>query len=125
MADLDTSELLIDPDFCDIVQLIRRSSTVNDKGRNVLVEAEPVDVFMSVQGPKAEDFKRYPDLVNLDGAKAVWYSGILLPLVEGEYSDIIVWNGLRYQVHKIDEDYSNFGGGYMKAFCALQGNQDA
>lgn len=123
MALIDTSELLSDPDFCDTVGLIRRTSEVNDNGRNVVTEAAPVNVLMSVQGPKAEDFIRNPDLVNLNGVKAVWYSGTLLPLVVGEYSDIIVWNGLRYQVHKIDEDYSNFGGGYMKAFCAL-GGQD-
>jgi hypothetical protein len=120
MADLDVSELMSDPDFCDTVQLIRRTSDTNDQGRNVLIEADPLSVSMVVQGLQAIDFKRYPDLVNFDGARAFWYSGTLLAESESQYSDIVVFNGLRYQIHKIDEDFRNYGNGFVKAFGALE-----
>ena len=120
MALIDTSELLSDPDFCDTVGLIRRTSTVGSNGRNTITEAAALQVLMSVQGLKAGDFVRMPDLVNFDGVIAVWYNGVLIPEGAADYSDIIVWNGKRYQVHKIDEDFSNFGGGFMKAFCTAE-----
>lgn len=120
MALIDTSELLSDPDFCDTVGLIRRTATIGSNGRNVLAEATPLMVLMSVQGLKAGDFIRMPDLANFDSVIAVWYNGILIPDATTDYSDIIVWNGKRYQVHKIDEDFSNFGGGFMKAFCTAE-----
>ncbi|MNO38280.1 hypothetical protein D3C76_283810 [compost metagenome] len=122
MALIDTSELLIDPDFCDTVGLIRRSFTVSDKGRTVIEEQAAVFVLMSVQGLKAEDFVRNPDLVELNASKAFWYTGTLLPLIAGEYSDVILWNNLRYQVCKVDEDFTNFGNGHMKVFGALEGS---
>jgi hypothetical protein len=120
MALIDTSELLSDPDFVDTVQLIRRTSTINNKGRNEVVDAAPVSVLMSVQGPQAEDFRRFPDLAELHGVRAVWFNGIFNMEEDGTYSDIIVWNGYRYQVHKVDEDYSNFGGGHCKAFIVRE-----
>lgn len=120
MADLDVSELISDPDFCDLVKLIRRTADTNDKGRNVVVEDTPLDVLMVVQGLKAIDFQRFPDLAELNGVKSFWYSGILLDETETQYSDIIIYNGLRYQIHQIDEDFRNYGNGFMKAFGALE-----
>lgn len=120
MADLDVSELMSDPDFCDLVKLVRRTASADDKGRNAVVEALPVDVLMVVQGLKAIDFQRFPDLVNLNGVKAFWYNGILLDENEAEYSDIVIYNGVRYQIHLIDEDFRNYGNGFMKAFGALE-----
>ena len=120
MADLDVSELMSDPDFCDKVQLIRRTSLVSDSGRNVVVDAAPLNTRMVVQGLKAIDFQRYPDLVNLNGVKAFWYKGVLLEETATQYSDIVVYNGLRYQIHLIDEDFRNYGAGFMKAFAALE-----
>lgn len=120
MARIDTSELLFDDDFVDTVQLIRRTSSVNAKGRNEVTESAPVKVLMSVQGVQTKDFMRNPELVDLRGVKSVWYSGPLLASTDGAYSDIIVISGVRYQVVKIDEDYLNFGGGYVKAFCSME-----
>ena len=120
MADLDVSDLISDPDFCDEVQLIRRSAGVDAKGRNGLVESSPVTVYMVVQGLKAIDFQRYPDMAALFGVKAFWFAGVLLEETSAQYSDIVVYNGLRYQIHKVDEDFRNYGEGFMKAFGALE-----
>lgn len=120
MADIDTSELMFDPDFVDEVGLINRASAANSKGRNELTETEPLMVLMSVQGPQAKDFVRYPDLINFESVISVWYCGSLMADGQGVYSDIILWRGKRYQVHKIDEDYMNFGGGFTKAFCTQE-----
>lgn len=120
MADIDTSELMYDPDFCDTVQLIRRTQ-VMIKGYNEISEAAPVDVLMSVQGPKAEDFQRFPDLANLKSVKAFWFNGSFSTEADDTYTDIVIWRGQRYQIHIVDEDYTNFGaGGHMKAFGALE-----
>lgn len=122
MAGIDVSELLSDPDFVDPVTLIRRMADVNNKGRSVLTEAEPVQVSMVVQGPQAEDFKRFPELVEMHGVRAVWFAGKFNMGEEGTYTDVIRWpavTGPRYQIHKIDEEYSNFGAGFVKAFMVL------
>lgn len=116
MALIDTSELMYDPDFVDTVQLITRVSAIDDKGRNQLTESAPVDVLMSVQGPSAEDFQRFPDLANLHGVRAVWYNGTFSMNGANEYTDVVLWQGRRYQIYKVDEDYTNFGGGFSKAF---------
>ena len=120
MADLDVSELISDPDFCDEVQLIRRTAVSGDNGRNQVTELPPSTEYMVVQGLKARDFQRFPDLVDLYGVKAFWFVGVFLEESETQYSDIVVYNGLRYQIHKVDEDFRNYGAGFMKAFAALE-----
>jgi len=120
MANIDVTQLLSDPDFCDVVTLIRRTSAVGDNGRNTVTELPGVNVNMVVQGLKSADFVRNPDLVNLDGVRSFWYQGEFLVDEDSVYSDIIIFGGVRYQVHKLDEDFSNYGAGFQKAFAAKE-----
>lgn len=119
MALVDTSELLLDPDFADTVTLIRRSVGVNDYGENVMVET-PCRVLMVVQGTMAESLDRLPEGARLSDLITVYFRGRLQPEAPDGYADVIVWNGRRYQVKSVTENFMNWGRGFTKAVCALE-----
>jgi len=119
MALIDVSDLLRDPDFTNLVTLIRRTSTVNQHGENVLTETA-CNIAASVQGINAEDLVKLPEGARLSDVITVFYRGELQPESKGGYSDIIVWQGRRYQVKTIDENFMNFGAGFTRAICVME-----
>ena len=60
MALIDVSELLTDPDFTNTVTLIRRASTVNTYGENVMTETQST-ITAVVQGANTESLERVPE----------------------------------------------------------------
>lgn len=121
MADLDITELLSDPDFTDTVQLVRRASTIDGNGRNILTET-PAYVTMVVQAPDADILNRYPDLANQNSKVCAWYKGELKVAGDGIYADLIVWRGQRMQAWKIHENYINWGTGWTMAIFVGEGD---
>lgn len=119
MARIDVSFLLTDPDFTNVVTLIRRTSTVNEHGENVLAETSCM-IPVVVQGDLAESLERLPEGARLSDVISVYYRGDLMPERPGGYADVILWNGYRYQVREIDENYRNFGAGFTKALCVRE-----
>lgn len=119
MALIDVSELLTDPDFTNTVTLIRRSSTVNSYGENVMVETSST-ITAVVQGANAESLERVPEGARLSDLIDVYYKGALHAESPGGYADVIVWDGKRYQVFEVVEDFMNFGAGFTKAICKLE-----
>lgn len=119
MALIDVSELLTDPDFTNTVTLIRRSSTVNSYGENVMVETSST-ITAVVQGANAESLERVPEGARLSDLIDVYYKGQLTAESPSGYADIIVWDGKRYQVFEVVEDFMNFGAGFTKAICKLE-----
>lgn len=118
MALLDVSEVLSDPIFYEPVSLIRRSSSVNGYGENVLAE-KTVVISAVVQPASNQDLKLLPEAAQSSGAIVV-YSRVKQ---ESEsnlgYSDVILWGSLRYQVLSV-ENYSNWGTGYTKAIATQE-----
>ena len=119
MALIDVSDLLRDPDFTNVVTLIRRSSSINDFGEQVLTET-PCNIVASVQGINAEDITRLPEGARLSDVITVYYRGDLQPESKGGYSDLIIWQGRRYTVKTIDENFINFGAGFTRAICVME-----
>ena len=119
MALIDTSELMVDPDFTSTVTLIRRSSVVNSYGENVLTET-PSTITAVVQGASPGTLERVPEGVRLSDLIDVYYKGELFAESPGGYADVIVWGGKRYQVYEITEDYMNHGAGFTKALCKME-----
>lgn len=118
MALIDTSELLVDPDFTDTATLIRRSSSVNTFGENELTETSSL-ITVVVQPGDKDMLERVPDAVRLMDTITVYYRGeLLLESVDG-YPDIIVWQGQRWQV-KATTGFGNWGVGYTKTLCMLE-----
>ena len=119
MALIDVSELLTDPDFTNSVTLIRRSSTVNSYGENVMVETSST-ITAVVQAVGTETLERVPEGARLSDLLDVFYKGALHAESPGGYADVIVWGGKRYQVFEVVEDFMNFGAGFTKAVCKLE-----
>lgn len=123
MALLDVSELLGDPDFTDVAQIIRRSRAVNEFGENVLTEAPTNDLLVVVQPAKPSALERLPEGAKLKESINIWFQGTINIEAVNGYSDIIVWRGDRYTVIDTD-DFTNYGAGYTKALC-LRGKPNA
>jgi hypothetical protein len=119
MALIDVSELLTDPDFTNTVTLIRRSSTVDTYGENTMVETSS-SITAVVQGANTESLERVPEGARLSDLIDVYYKGQLTAESPGGYADIIVWQGKRYQVFEVVEDFMNYGAGFTKAVCKLE-----
>lgn len=119
MALIDVSELLTDPDFTNTVTLIRRASTVNTYGENVVTETQST-ITAVVQGANTESLERVPEGARLSDLIDVYYKGQLTAESPSGYADIIVWGGKRYQVFEVVEDFMNFGAGFTKAVCKLE-----
>lgn len=120
MANIDVSDILLDPDFTNEMSLIRRSASISSKGRNTLVEAEPLTITACMQNVDTETLEKYPDLALLSDKISVWYKGTLTAESVNGYSDIIVFGSTRYYVKYVDEDYTNFGQGWTKAVCVME-----
>ena len=119
MALIDVSDLLRDPDFTNVVTLVRRSSSINEHGEHVMTET-PCNILASVQGANAEDIVRLPEGARLSDIITVYYRGDLQPESKGGYSDLIVWQGRRYTVKIVDENFMNFGAGFTRAICVME-----
>lgn len=120
MALQDLAQYMIDPDFVDEVTLIRRTpQVIGDKGRASFAETSS-QVYMSVQGMKAETLNREPNDAWLTDAIDVYYAGVLYGAAPEGYADVIVWRGKRYQVEAVVENYSNYGAGWTHAVCRLE-----
>lgn len=119
MALIDVSDLLRDPDFTNVVTLIRRGSSVNEHGENVLTETS-CNIVASIQGVNAEDLTKLPEGARLSDVITVYFRGELQPEAPNGYSDIIVWHGHRYQVKTVDENFMNFGAGFTRALCVME-----
>ena len=119
MANIDVSFLLTDPDFTDQVTLIRRASTINQYGEQVITETSRT-ITAVVQGPSTEILQRFPNAAQLTDAIAVWYQGQFTSQSAGGYTDVIIWAGKRYQVKEVSEDFMNWGQGFTMALCDLE-----
>lgn len=119
MALIDVSDLLRDPDFTNVVTLIRRAATVNTHGENVLTETSCM-ITAVVQGVNTEQLTKMPEGARMSDMINVHTRGQLYAESPNGYSDIIVWHGRRYQVYQVIEDFMNFGAGYTQAICVLE-----
>ncbi len=119
MALIDVSDLLRDPDFTNVVTLIRRASTINAHGEHVMTET-PFNIVASVQGINTADLVRLPEGARLQDLITVYYRGDLQAESKDGYADIIVWQGHRYQVRTVDEEFMNFGAGFTRAICSME-----
>lgn len=119
MAKIDVSFLLTDPDFTDKVTLIKRASTINQWGEQVITDTSST-ITAVVQGPSTEILARFPNMAQLSDAISVWYKGQLTAQSAGGYGDVIVWAGKRYQVKEVSEDFANWGEGWTMALCELE-----
>ncbi|SRR5258708_11405473 len=123
MPDIDVTDVLDDPMFCELLTIQRRQETVNAKGRAttnvVVIDPAPIGV---VQPVSDQPLQRGPDQQNLPRLLEVHTpfrlrSASRQGTGEQYQPDRIVWNGDTYVVNKV-QDYSRYGAGWVQADCS-------
>lgn len=118
MAQIDVSELMSDPDFCDKMIHVGRQTRVNSRGENILTEYG-TETVGSVQPASGRVIARLPEALRVANLTSFWLKGKIVASMPGKYPDILVFRGQRYQVQTVF-DWSNFGEGYCEGTCIAE-----
>lgn len=119
MALIDVSELLLDPDFVNPIQIIRRTSSVNSMGENVIDSETVIDTFGSVQPAKYKDIQRLPEALRIEDVRSFYVKMEILQDGTSVYPDLIVWGGERFAV-KTCAPWLNFGQGWNEGIAVRE-----
>lgn len=119
MAQLDVTDVLLDPDFMDTGLVCKRFvQNVNDRGR-----AENTQTSMTfaavVTSDKGDILERIAGGERKKGSITI-HTMFRLTAGDGEDSiaDVVTWQGRDYTVANVN-DYSHFGRGFVSASCDL------
>jgi len=115
MAQISVSELMSDPDFVDEIQVLTRVPTVNLYGQNSVNETV-VNTIGSVQPADGKVLARLPEALREMNVSSFFFKGQIVATAPGQYSSILVFKGVRYQVKSVN-DFSNWGQGYTEGVC--------
>lgn len=118
MALIDTSDLLLDPDFLNALTLIHRKPRVDEFGQNILTET-PFATVGSVQPASGKTLMRLPEALRVADVSSFWIQGTIQADGTSQYPDIIVFRGNRYQVQTV-QDWMNYGNGFCEGTCVRE-----
>lgn len=123
MANIDVSELLVDPDFVDPVTILRTEITMTQDGTYTETIQTITGVLMSVQPASGQTLMIVPEDQRVDGMLEVWTQFALResnPDADPvQKPDRIVWKGRTLLLTKLDS-WQNYGNGYSHGVCTLQ-----
>ncbi|AER32354.1 MULTISPECIES: hypothetical protein [Pantoea] len=118
MPDLDVTDILFDPDFCDTTLVVkRRSMAVNDDGfgKNT-VTSSPFAGVVTVD--KSLESRRLEAGQVVHGAILIVTTERLTQGQTGRDADIVTYQGRDYRVSFVDP-YTAYGAGFVQAHCEL------
>ncbi|WP_336766807.1 head-tail adaptor [Pantoea ananatis] len=118
MPDLDVTDILFDPDFCDTTLVVkRRSMTVDDNGfgKNI-VTSSPFAGVVTVD--KSLESRRLEAGQVVHGAILIVTTERLTQGQTGRDADIVTYQGRDYRVSFVDP-YTAYGAGFVQAHCEL------
>lgn len=118
MAQINVTELLSDPDFVDVIQLVTRVPQVNSLGENVLTSST-VNSVGSVQPASGRAVNRLPEAMRVANVSSFWFKGTIVASAPGKYSSVLVFKGTRYQVQTV-MDWTNWGEGWCEGTCIAE-----
>lgn len=118
MAQVNVTELLSDPDFVDVIQLITRVPKVNSLGENLLEETVLTSIG-SVQPASGRAIMRLPEALRVANISSFWFKGTIIATAPGKYSSILTFKGQRYQVQTV-LDWTNWGAGWCEGTCVAE-----
>lgn len=118
MADLDVSDLLLDPIFVDPLTLIHRTTAPNGFGENIITEVM-VNTVGSVQPANFKQIQRLPEALRNSDIRSFFIKAEIKVDGTGTYPDIILFKGYRYEI-KTAAPWLNFGGGWNEGVCVRQ-----
>lgn len=115
----DVSDVLDDPDFADVFDVIRNLKTTSERGRTVLTP-EPIaqNVVGVVQPSSSLNLQRLAEATRESGSITIWTRYGLSDGDGTEDAHIVVWHNSHWVVRQVD-DWSRYGSGYLKAICDL------
>lgn len=122
MPAIDVSELLVDPDFAETVQIVRRAELISETGR-VSTQNSTYDVVACVQPQSDQPMIRGPDQQNLPQLIEVITQWRLRGIAPGWQPDLVVWNGTTFVVNKV-YNWSHYGNGFVMAECSSMDHLD-
>ncbi len=118
MAQISVSELLLDPDFVDVMSLIHRTFTIDSYGQNVLTETT-VTTYGSVQPASYRQIQRLPEALRAADIRSFFIKAEILCDGTTQYPDIISFGGYRYQVQSV-APWLNWGEGWNEGLCVRE-----
>lgn len=118
MPNIDVTEVLLDPDFCETVTVKRIAQSVDVHGRASQTQTTFSMVAVVTAGSlspmlRAEDYELSKNTITVHSKT------LLRAPVAGGQPDIVVWNGNDYVVKK-SYNWSHYGAGFTAAECDLQ-----
>lgn len=119
MAQIDVSELLSDPDFTDLICVVKTQQFAQQNGRALNIETKAPGIVAVVQPASGLAMNMLPQGVRLEGAIQVWTRYALQQPSPTAAADEILWQGFRYVVQTSNE-WGNWGSGYIMAVCSLK-----
>jgi galactose-6-phosphate isomerase len=117
-AQIDVSDVLLDPDFTSPVCLIDRKNVVDNYGQNSIKEV-PFETVGSIQPASGKVIARLPEAMRVANLSSFWVRATIIASAPGKYSSILVFNGQRYQVMTVF-DWSNYGAGFTEGVCVAE-----
>ena len=117
MALLDVSSILLDPDFVDTFDVIRRAQSFDAHGRSVLTNQTFGKVSGVVTANSPSDLDRREDYQSMTRSISVVCQFHLRGETTGYTPDLVVWRGDNYLVKHVDS-YPQFGAGFFQAECS-------
>jgi hypothetical protein len=123
MPSLDVNVVLSSPLFMDTFTVVRRGSAVNAQGRTESIEEQiPTTGIVQPSGANTQD--RPKDYATGRKSCLVITQFRLRQQTDGYLPDLVLWRGDDYLVETV-EDYTNYGRGFVQAYCTSQDLQDA
>jgi galactose-6-phosphate isomerase len=121
MALIDVSEIINDPDFQDTISLSRRVQSISDYGETVLT-ATTSTMSAVVQAGNGETLTRNPEYSVMTDWITIYAEFNFRADGNGYFADLITWGGRTFQVKTVT-DFMNWGHGYTRADCLIEGAQ--
>ena len=121
---INVSELISDPDFCQPITVIRRKTTV-ENFRNTVQETEiaipnaVISIHTDLNEQNREGYTQIGESIDVYVNSYLYYTGdngSNAPAGEGYLSDIVLFEGKRYEVVEFS-NYVQYG--YGRATCVL------
>lgn len=113
MAQIDVSDVVLDPDFQDSFTVIRSIETVDGHGRGQLTPT-PTLAWGVVQAASGRTMELTPDAVRTNEMLEIWTEYGLQEATDQTQADVVLWKGKQFMVTHVD-DWTNWGQGYRHA----------
>jgi hypothetical protein len=115
MANIDVNDIIADPDLVDPMILVHRQACVDTLGSNRIKETA-FTTWGIIQPASGKALQRLPEALRLANVRSFWVKGTIITDGNGQYPDILVYRGTRFQVQTV-MDWSNYGEGWAEGTC--------